>query len=152
MNTIPFWQTTKLTEMTSQQWESLCDGCGRCCLIKLQDEDTEDICTTNVVCRYLDLNNCHCIEYKERTVLVPECVRLTPDNLQEQFHYMPQSCSYRVLYESGDLPEWHPLLTGSHEAMEEAGISIKMMAVSENEIEDEEQLFSHIIDCDEEEL
>lgn len=146
-----FWQTTKLEEMTPQQWESLCDGCARCCLIKLQDEDTEEICTTNVVCRYLELDNCHCTEYTERTVLVPECVSLTPDNLNDQFHYMPQSCSYRVLYETGNLPDWHPLLTGSHEAMLDAGISVRMMAISENEIEDEEQLFAHIVDCDEEE-
>lgn len=145
-----FWQTTELAQMTTQQWESLCDGCGRCCLIKLQDEDTEEICTTNVVCRYLHLDNCHCTEYKERTVLVPECITLTADNLKDQFHYMPQSCSYRVLYETGNLPDWHPLITGSHEAMEEAGISVKMMAISENEIEDEEQLFDHIVDCDEE--
>lgn len=146
-----FWQTTPLNEMTQQQWESLCDGCARCCLIKLQDEETEEICTTNVVCRYLDLENGHCTEYQARTTLVPECVRLTPENLQEQFHYMPQSCSYRVLYESGDLPDWHPLRTGSSDALQEAGISVSMIAISETEIENEEQLFAHIIDCDEEE-
>ena len=145
----PFWSTTKLEDMTALQWESLCDGCGRCCLIKLQDEETEEICTTNVVCRYLDLNNCHCTEYTERTVLVPECVRLTPQNLSEQFHYMPQSCSYRVLYQSGELPDWHPLLTGSQAEMEEAGISVKMIAISETEIANEDELFAHIVDCDE---
>ena len=151
MNSKAFWKDTPLAEMTREQWESICDGCCRCCLIKLQDEESEQICTTSVVCRYLDLESGHCTEYVNRTVLVPECVRLTPDNLQQQFYYMPQSCSYRVLYEHGDLPEWHPLRTGSATAMKQAGISILAMAISESELEDEEELFAHIIDCDDEE-
>jgi len=144
-----FWQSTPLAELDAQQWESLCDGCARCCLIKLENVDTGEICTTNLACRYLDLEGCRCSQYGERTRLVPECVKLTPDNLAEQFHYMPQSCAYRRIYESGELPEWHPLLSGGREAMEEAGISISHFAVSETIIEDEEQMFDHILDCDE---
>ncbi|MBD3610210.1 MAG: YcgN family cysteine cluster protein [Gammaproteobacteria bacterium] len=144
-----FWKNISFNEFSPQQWESICDGCGRCCLIKLQDEETDQICTTNVACRYLDLENNHCTKYLERTTLVPSCVKLTPENLSEQFYYMPQSCSYRLLYETGDLPEWHPLKSGSHSQMNEMGISIQYLAVSEATIEDEEQLFDHIIDCEE---
>ena len=144
-----FWKTTPLDELSEAQWESLCDGCARCCLIKLENIDTGEICTTNLACRYLDLQECRCTQYGERTRLVPECVKLTPDNLAQQFHYMPQSCAYRRIYEGGDLPEWHPLLCGGREMMEEAGISITHFAVSETIIEDEDQMFDHILDCDE---
>ena len=147
--TKPFWKSKTLLDMTPDEWESLCDGCARCCLIKLENVDTGEICTTNLACRYLDLEQGHCTEYQERTRLVPECVKLTPDNLAEQFHYMPQSCAYRRVYETGDLPEWHPLLSGDRRAMEAAGISIRHYAVSETVITDEDEMFDHIIDCDE---
>jgi len=144
-----FWKTLPLEQLSEEQWESLCDGCARCCLIKLENIDSGEICTTNLACRYLDLDHGHCTQYTERTTLVPECVKLTPQNLAEQFHYMPQSCAYRRVYETGDLPPWHPLLSGGREAMDEAGIGITHFAVSESTIEDEEQMFDHIIDCDE---
>lgn len=144
-----FWKTTPLEDLSEEQWESLCDGCARCCLIKLENADTGEICTTNLACRYLDLQSCTCTQYGERTKLVPECVKLTPENLSEQFHYMPHSCAYRQIYENGELPQWHPLLNGGCEKMEEAGISITHFAVSESIIEDEDQMFDHIIDCDE---
>ena len=144
-----FWKTTPLQQLTVEQWESLCDGCARCCLIKLENVDTGEICTTNLACRYLDLQQGCCTQYEERTRLVPECVKLTPENLADQFHYMPQSCAYRLVYESGELPDWHPLLSGDRTAMDAAGISIRHFAVSETVIEDEDEMFDHIIDCDE---
>jgi uncharacterized cysteine cluster protein YcgN (CxxCxxCC family) len=143
-----FWKTIPLDQLSEEQWESLCDGCARCCLIKLENVDSGEICTTNLACRYLDLEHGGCTQYRERTTLVPECVKLTPDNLAEQFHYMPQSCAYRLVYETGDLPDWHPLVNGGREAMDEAGIGITHFAVSETVIEGEDQWFDHIIDCD----
>lgn len=144
-----FWEHTPLQELTETQWESLCDGCARCCLVKLENVDSGEICTTDLACRYLDIPGGACTRYSDRTSLVPECVKLTPENLAEQFHYMPQSCAYRLVYETGKLPPWHPLLSGGRQAMEEAGISIVHFAVSESSVEDEEQMFDHIIDCDE---
>ncbi|MBD3669560.1 MAG: YcgN family cysteine cluster protein [Gammaproteobacteria bacterium] len=149
MNKLPFWKNTPLNEMTGEQWESLCDGCARCCLIKLEDEDSEEICTTSLACRYLDMQKQLCTCYEERTTLVPTCVKLTPDNIQDQFHFMPQTCAYRLIYEGQELPEWHPLLTGNRDLMQESGISIRHIAVSETVIETEEDMLDYIIDCDE---
>ncbi len=126
-----FWKTTALQDMSEAQWESLCDGCGKCCLIKLQDEDTDDIVFTDIVCDLLDQNNCQCSDYQNRTVRVPDCVKLTAENLQ-QVNFMPPSCSYRLLYEGQDLPVWHPLRTGGRTAMINARMSVQGRVIAES--------------------
>lgn len=105
---LPFWRRKTLAEMSHDEWESLCDGCGKCCLHKLEDEETGEIVYTDVACRLLDLTRCRCRHYRRRHELVPGCARLGPDRLDE-LRRMPSSCAYRLLHEGKDLPWWHPL-------------------------------------------
>src|ERR1700710_2060199 len=109
-NQAPFWKTTPLEQMTLAEWESLCDGCGRCCLHKLRDEDTDELSFTNVACRLLDLNTCQCRNYERRRDQVPDCVSLTPRALRE-IDWLPPSCAYRLIAEGRDLFWWHPLVS-----------------------------------------
>jgi hypothetical protein len=125
----PFWQTTALADMDRSQWESLCDGCARCCLHKLEDEDTGEVHYTAVVCQYLD-NGCRCTDYESRHTLVPDCVVLTPA-LAESFEWLPTTCAYRLLAEGKDLPAWHPLVSGDPDSVHAAGISVRGKTVSE---------------------
>ena len=136
-----FWQTTPLSEMSKEQWESLCDGCGKCCLHKLRDDETDEIYFTNVACRLLDLHSCRCSSYETRFRKVPDCVSLTPDILTT-IDWLPPSCAYRVLAEGKNLPVWHPLRTGSKSAMHAERISVRHIAVRESEVRDWED---HII-------
>ena len=138
-----FWETVPLAEMNTAQWESICDGCAKCCLHKLEDEDSGEIYYTKVVCRYLDQDSCQCGDYAARQVLVPECVKLTPDNL-EDLHWMPSTCSYRLLYEGGSLPKWHPLLSGNDSSVHSAGISVRGRCISEEYVHPD-GLEEHII-------
>jgi hypothetical protein len=140
-----FWEEKPLDQLSREEWESLCDGCARCCLIKLEDEDDGSLYTTSIVCQYLDLESCVCTRYEERSKLVPECLQVTPDNA-DKLQWMPQSCAYRLLAEGRPLPEWHPLISGSQESVHEAGISVRNFAISENEVSDEEQWPEYIID------
>jgi uncharacterized cysteine cluster protein YcgN (CxxCxxCC family) len=139
-----FWQQP-LASLSREQWEKLCDGCARCCLVKLEDEESGEIHYTSIVCRYLDRETCRCSEYKERTRLVPDCLQVTPDNLV-QLHWMPSSCAYRLLAEGHPLPEWHPLIAGNREAIREEGISACNFAISETEIGSEDDLEEYLID------
>ena len=120
----PFWETTALADMDDAQWEALCDGCAKCCLIKLQDEETEDIVFTDIACHLLDQSNCRCTQYEARTELVPSCVKLTKDNVH-QVDFMPPSCAYRLLHEGKPLPQWHPLVSGTPDSVVAAGMSVK---------------------------
>nr|WP_199899243.1 YcgN family cysteine cluster protein [Sneathiella glossodoripedis] len=148
MNEKPFWETTPLDEMTLEQWESLCDGCAKCCLLKLEDEDTGEIAYTDVACRQLDIGNCRCANYEQRAILVPDCVTMTP-KIVPQLGWMPKTCAYRRLSEGKPLPWWHPLVSGSSETVHEAGISARGRVVSERKAGD---LEDHIVDWPEEDF
>jgi uncharacterized cysteine cluster protein YcgN (CxxCxxCC family) len=128
----PFWRRKTLGEMTRAEWESLCDGCGRCCLHKLRDEGTGELGWTNVACRLLDTQSCRCTDYANRKARVPDCVKLTPKRLA-QIDWLPPSCAYRLLAEGQDLPWWHPLVSGDPETVVKAGISIRGKAIRERE-------------------
>ncbi|MCA3595946.1 MAG: YcgN family cysteine cluster protein [Methylobacterium sp.] len=122
--TRPFWQAKPLAAMSEAEWESLCDGCGRCCLVKLEDEDTGRIHFTDVGCRLLDGESCRCRDYRNRSSEVPDCVTLRPDNIAG-LHWMPPTCAYRLLAEGKGLPDWHPLVSGRPDSVVEAGVSVK---------------------------
>src|SRR5665213_2579028 len=128
----PFWQTKKLSEMNRTEWESLCDGCGRCCLHKLRYEETGDLAFTNVACRLLDLKSCRCGDYTNRRQHVPDCVQLTPKEVHA-LDWLPPSCAYRRLDEGRGLAWWHPLVSGDPETVVVAGISVRGRAVSEKQ-------------------
>jgi len=126
----PFWKTKTLEEMTTAEWESLCDGCGRCCLHKLRDEDTDEILHTNVACRLLDTDSCGCADYPKRQAKVPDCVQLTPAAVHE-IDWLPPSCGYRRVAEGRGLAWWHPLVSGRPDTVHEAGVSVRGRAINE---------------------
>ena len=126
-----FWELP-LDALDCEEWEALCDGCGRCCLHKLEDEDTGDIAETNVACRLLDTGTAQCRDYRHRKAFVPDCLRLTP-RLVREVAWLPESCAYRIRATDRPLPEWHPLLTGNRDAMIAAGICVAGKVVSEDE-------------------
>ncbi|MDD2704059.1 MAG: YcgN family cysteine cluster protein [Acidocella sp.] len=125
-----FWREKTLAEMSKAEWESLCDGCGRCCLHKLRDEDTEELAFTSVACRLLDPATARCTDYPNRKRRVPDCVQLTPQMLNE-IDWLPPSCAYRLVHEGKDLPPWHPLRSGNPQSVLEAGGSVAGRCVSE---------------------
>ncbi len=124
----PFWQTKTLEEMTQQEWESLCDGCGLCCLTKLQDDDTDEIVYTSVVCEYSDIETGQCKDYANRSVNVPSCVQLTLERVAE-FDWLPDTCAYRMIYRGQGLAEWHPLVSGSPYSLKIAGVGLSSIPV-----------------------
>lgn len=136
-NEQPFWETKSLEEMTHDEWESLCDGCARCCLQKLEDIDSGEIFYTQLVCRLLDQKACRCTEYEKRSQLVPTCITLTPEKTRE-IKWMPDTCAYRLLAENKPLPEWHPLISGTPASVIAAGISVKGRVISEADIPEDE--------------
>ena len=133
----PFWKEKQLCEMSREEWESLCDGCARCCLVKLEDEDTGAIHFTSAACKLLDGDACRCTDYKNRNRRVPDCVALTPDNVGE-LNWLPKTCAYRLLAEGRSLPWWHPLVSGRPETVIEAGISVAGKTRSEERFAEEE--------------
>ncbi len=137
-----FWELP-LEQLDKEQWEALCDGCGRCCLKKLIDTKTELVHYTRVVCRYLEQNKCRCQAYSRRQKLVPDCLVLNMENLP-QLHWIPDTCAYRLRLEGKPLPAWHPLLTGSRDAMRQEQISVTGKVVSEEYVH-EDGLQEHII-------
>lgn len=133
-----FWEKTPLTKMTSREWEALCDGCGKCCLNKLEDEDTEEVALTRIACRLLDDGTCRCAHYENRHAFVPDCIVLRPDNLDTHAYWMPKTCAYRLLWQGKPLPDWHPLITGTAQSVHDAGISVQGCTVSEFDVPFEE--------------
>lgn len=142
--TSDFWRHKSLHEMTREEWESLCDGCARCCLQKLENEDGGEVFYTNVVCDLLDLETCQCTRYQQRKKFVPTCVVMEPGVL-EYLHWMPSTCAYRLLWEGKDLPEWHPLVTGERNSVHLAGISVRNRVYRQCEV-DEDDLEEYIVE------
>ncbi|OJY43149.1 MAG: hypothetical protein BGP08_21005 [Rhizobiales bacterium 64-17] len=141
---LPFWRTKRLDQMTRTEWESLCDGCGRCCLNKLEEEDTREIFFTDVVCKLFDAGTCRCSDYKNRQKKVPDCVKLTPEEVAD-FNWLPPTCGYRLLAEGKELMWWHPLVSGNAETVHEAGVSLRGRTIfSERGVPDAD-LEDHIV-------
>jgi len=133
-----FWETVKLDRMRPAEWEALCDGCGKCCLNKLEDADTGEIAFTAVSCRLLDTESCQCGNYAIRKQLVPECVVLTPKTLPDIAYWLPRTCAYRRLHEGHGLAAWHPLLSGDPETVHDAGVSVRGLAIPEFAVTEDE--------------
>lgn len=139
-----FWELD-LHELTHEEWEALCDGCGKCCLNKLEDEVTGEVALTNVACRLLDGATALCSRYPTRHQHVPECISLTPETIALHHYWLPQTCAYKLRFDGKPLPEWHPLLTGDPESVHRAGASIRGQSISE-ELVPEEEWEAHIIE------
>jgi len=127
-----YWKRKSLAEMTTEEWDGLCDGCALCCMHKVEDEETGEIFYADLACRLLDLDTCRCTDYANRAKKVAECFVLSVDK-PEMYAWLPATCAYRRLANDQDLPDWHPLITGDPESVHEAGISVREKAVSENE-------------------
>jgi len=140
-----FWETKKLTQMNKAEWEAVCDGCGKCCLNKLEDEDTGEVALTRVACRLLDNETCLCSQYPIRHQFVPECIVLTPKTLEDNLYWLPSTCGYRLLYEGRKLYPWHPLIAGNSTAIHEAGVTMQGRTVPEFEVH-EDDWEDHIIE------
>jgi uncharacterized cysteine cluster protein YcgN (CxxCxxCC family) len=125
-----FWTAKTLRELTAEQWEALCDGCGRCCLQKLKNPTTGKVHYTWVACFLLDTQTCRCSDYALRRILVPDCLKLDPGNIPK-LRWLPKTCAYRRLSEGKTLPNWHPLITGTPASVHNAGISVRQRAISE---------------------
>jgi len=132
-----FWRKS-MAKLSQKEWEALCDGCGKCCLNKLEDEDTGEVVLTRVACRLLDDATCLCAQYPIRHQFVPECIVLTPSNIEQNLYWMPQTCAYRLVFEKRDLPQWHPLISGDPQTVHDAGVSVQGITVSEFETADED--------------
>jgi uncharacterized cysteine cluster protein YcgN (CxxCxxCC family) len=138
-----FWQTKQLDEMSDKEWELLCDGCAKCCLVKLEDYDTGEIYTTNLACKLLDIASCRCKDYSARQSIVDDCLKLDRDNILS-LSWLPESCSYKLIARGEPLPDWHHLISGKNDDMHAVGASVKYLAVSELEVQDSD-IEDHII-------
>ena len=126
-----FWERKPLTKMSPTEWEALCDGCGKCCLNKLEDEETGVVALTRVACRLLDDATCRCTHYENRHSFVPDCIVLRPDTIESHAYWLPETCAYRLLWLGEPLPDWHPLISGTADSVHAAGVSVRGITVSE---------------------
>lgn len=140
-----FWETKKLTSLNQNEWEALCDGCGKCCLNKLEDDETGEVEMTRIACRLLDDQSCLCSQYPIRHQFVPECIVLTPKTLKDNMYWLPQTCAYRLIAEGRPLFDWHPLVSGDPASVHRAGVSVQGMTIPEFEV-DEDDWEDHIIE------
>lgn len=127
-----------MEDMTRPEWEALCDGCGKCCLNKLEDEDTGDVALTRVACRLLDNATCLCSNYRDRHQYVKECIVLTPDNITDHLYWLPQTCAYRLVYQGEALFDWHPLVSGDPETVHRAGVSLRGETIAEFDVDEDD--------------
>lgn len=132
-DTLRFWERKSLDELSDAEWESLCDGCGRCCLHKLEDEDTGDVHYTDVACKLLDTQSCRCTQYQDRLAHVPDCLLVRPLD-EQKLNWLPSSCAYVKVAKGQALAEWHPLISGDPNSVHRAGISVKGRCFSETEV------------------
>ena len=132
------WESVPLNKMTDDEWEALCDGCGRCCLNKLEDPDTGHVALTRIACRLLDNESCRCAQYDIRHQFVPECIRMTSETIAKHAYWLPNTCAYKLLHEGKKLPEWHPLRTGTEQSVHAAGISVQGWSIPEFEVPEDE--------------
>lgn len=140
----PFWRAKPLAAMSAEEWESLCDGCGRCCLVKLEDEDTGAVAYTDVVCRLFDTEGCRCLDYENRSQRVSDCVRLTVDELT-RITWLPPTCAYRLIQNGEDLPAWHPLVSGDAGSVVAAGVSVAGKVAGKEDAFGLFELVDHIV-------
>lgn len=133
-----FWRRKPIDKLSHKEWEALCDGCGKCCLNKLEDADTGEVALTRVACRLLDDATCRCAHYETRHSFVPDCIVLKPSTIADHAYWLPRTCAYRLVWEGRDLPDWHPLISGRAESVHEAGVSVQGMTVSEFDTPDED--------------
>ena len=140
----PFWKTKTLKEMTPTEWESLCDGCAKCCLVKLEDEETKELFYTGLHCKLLDGTTCRCSDYPNRKKYVPICVKLTPE-IVATVDWLPESCAYRLVHEGKDLHDWHHLICGDREEIHRRGWSARGKTVTEEGVDDEDAI-NYVID------
>jgi uncharacterized cysteine cluster protein YcgN (CxxCxxCC family) len=129
----PFWRLKALEDMTTAEWESLCDGCGRCCLVKLEDQETAEVHLTRIACRLLDHGTCRCSDYENRFEKVHDCIKIDADKVRE-IDWLPQTCAYRLVGEGRDLYWWHPLISGDPQTVHQAGVSVRGWARCESKV------------------
>ena len=141
----PFWKSKPLEAMSPDEWESLCDGCARCCLVKLEDEDSGEIAYTDVGCTLLDGRSCRCRDYANRQAAIADCVRLTPQSVRT-LSWLPPTCAYRLLAAGEDLYWWHPLVSGDPESVHAAGISVRGRVAGPEEDFTVAELIAHVVD------
>lgn len=143
-----FWETKKLDEMSNSEWESLCDGCARCCLMKIEDEDSGDIAYTSVACKMLNCETCSCKNYNERSLEVPDCVQLTLEEVKT-LSWLPLTCAYKLINEGKPLFPWHHLISGSHDTVHTAGISVRgRVTLMEDQLTELHDLEDHVLFID----
>ncbi len=137
MDQRPFWQVKSLAEMSPEEWESLCDGCAKCCMVSLRDEATAEVFTTRLSCRLLDRDACRCRDYPNRFGRVKDCLQMTPRRAAS-LEWLPSTCAYRLIARGKPLPDWHPLVSGDPLSVHAAGVSVRGFAISEDDVDEDD--------------